>query len=261
MRALSLALLFGVLAGCASAMPAPAGAARGSSPGPEIARRPVKTEPAEVRRDGPNPVLDRAIAAALTSESSAAAAPADSPGAPLPALIREASPPSDGEPAADTGARLPPESIQRVVRASSGRFRACYQRALGRNAKASGQIVTLFVIGAEGQVDLVQEEQSTLSDRVARECVQRAYFELSFPRPPGRRPITVIYPMRFGLGPSAPLDLPHARHVAEPPPPGFAERFRSGVPVPPDPVVMPFEDAAPPDTSRCASGDPMCSEL
>jgi hypothetical protein len=45
----------------------------------------------------------------------------------------------------------------------------------------------------------------------------------------------------------------YAGAFAEPPPPGLAERMRSGIPVPPDPVVVPFEDAAPPGKSRCAS--------
>ena len=211
--------------------------------------------------------LDQAIVDALrsdyaTAEPVQARTGAEDP-APLPALVRA---PMSLEPKmateADSSARLPPETIQRVVRTSSGRFRACYQRALVRDPKATGQIVTLFVIGAEGLVDLAQEEEATLADRPARECVQRAFFDLHFPKPPGGKSITVLYPMRFGIGSRGPTGLPTARRVAEPPPPGFAERMRSGIRVEPDPPVMPFRDRdAPPPPSPCTPGDPMCAEL
>src|SRR5690606_27276523 len=143
------------------------------------------------------------------------------PDAPLPTLVRdrsgEASEPAQAE-GADPDARLPPESIQRVVRASSGRFRNCYQRALVRDREASGHISTWLVTGGDGRVDLVQEESSSLPDRDARACVMKAFFELHFPAPPGRLPITVLYPMRFGDEPTGPQALPSARKVAEPPP-------------------------------------------
>jgi hypothetical protein len=206
-------------------------------------------------------VLDQAIAAALRPDYPRSRPETEEPAGPIPALVREPSPVAHGEPESDSGARLPPESIQRVVRASSGRFRRCYQRALTRDPNTDGHVVTLFVIGADGLVQLAQEERTTLSDRLVRECVQRAFFELQFPKPPGGQPITVIYPMRFGHGATPPLDLPSASKSAEPPPPGFAERMRSGIPVPPDPVVMPFEDAAPAPSSSCTPGDPMCAEL
>lgn len=253
MLAARLTLASAVLAGCASGAPPPL--TRPPLPAPSF--RAPRAAAAPVSHDA---ALDRAIVEALRPDREVPSAALD-PDAPLPVLVRDPPAPPSDEPMGDSEARLPPESIQRVVRASSGRFRACYQRALVRDHTATGHVITFFVIGSDGLVDLVQEEQATLSDRAARECVQRAYFALHFPKPPGGRPITVLYPMRFGPGPSAPVDLPHARRSAEAPPPGFAERFRSGVPVPPEPIVIPFEDAAPPEPSRCASGDPMCSEL
>jgi hypothetical protein len=253
MLAARLALASVVLAGCASGARPPLAA-------PPVAPTSLRAPRAVVAPVAHDAALDRAIVEALRPDREVPSADPDADG-PLPVLQRVPPAPPADEPAGDSDARLPPESIQRVVRASSGRFRACYQRALVRDHTATGHVITFFVIGSDGLVDLVQEEQATLSDRAARECVQRAYFSLHFPKPPGGRPITVLYPMHFGPGPSAPVEMPHARRSAEAPPPGFAERFRSGVPVPPEPVVIPFEDAAPPQPSPCASGDPMCADL
>ena len=256
-----LALFGSLLAGCAPAVSsrAPSPVQAIAMPAPSVGA-PTRT----VSRSAPDPVLDQAIVDALRPEARLTPASANQPeqDGPLPALVREPAPPSAIEPGADPDARLPPESIQRVVRTSSGRFRACYQRALVRDHEARGDVVTFFVIGADGRVELASEDHATLEDRSARQCVQRAFFDLHFPKPPGGRAITVLYPMRFGHGEEPPAQMPSARRAAEAPPPGFAERMRSGIPVEPDPIVMPFEDAPPPRVpSRCASGDPMCSEL
>jgi hypothetical protein len=130
-----------------------------------------------------------------------------------------------------------------------------------RDRDARGLVATFFVIGAGGLVQLVQEERATLFDREARRCIQLAFFDLHFPAPPAGQTITVHYPMLFGQGAMPARDMPGARRVAEPPPPGFAERMRSGVRVEPEPIPMPFEDAAPTAPSACANGDPMCPDL
>jgi hypothetical protein len=265
MLARSVRLIPLLLASCAPVLSAPAESKPSASARPLDAYQAPR---AAAPRAPTSSALDRAIVAALrapdsTTASTPGAATAEHDEALIPPLVREPSdePPTEPAEVSDPDARLPPESIQRVVRTSSGRFRGCYQRALMRNRQAGGEILTFFVIGSEGLVQLVQEESVTLRDREMRQCVQRAFFELHFPKPPAGRPITVLYPMRFGQGGSAPLDLPSARRAAEPPPPGFAERMRSGIPVPSDPVVIPFEDAAPTPPSPCASGDPICPDL
>ena len=100
--------------------------------------------------------------------------------------------------------RLPPEAIQRIVRANFGRFRACYQDGLKRNPALEGRVTTNFVIGRDGSVSNVSDGGSTMPDAGVKSCVLRAFYGLSFPQPEGGI-VTVAYPIVFSeLSVSAP---------------------------------------------------------
>lgn len=92
--------------------------------------------------------------------------------------------------------RLPPEAIQRIVRANFGRFRACYNDGLQRNPGLTGRVSVRFVIGRDGAVSTASDGGSDLPDAAVRACVVRAFYGLSFPQPEGGI-VTVTYPIHF----------------------------------------------------------------
>jgi hypothetical protein len=92
--------------------------------------------------------------------------------------------------------RLPPEAVQRVVRASFGRLRGCYEQGIQRNPDLEGRIAVKFVIDREGQVAMTSVEDRTLPDDSVAKCVARAYEAMTFPKPEGGI-VTVVYPVVF----------------------------------------------------------------
>src|SRR5262249_1515154 len=54
--------------------------------------------------------------------------------------------------ATSVSGRVPPEVIQRIVRQSYGRFRACYETALRRRPGLQGRVAIRFVIDRTGAV-------------------------------------------------------------------------------------------------------------
>ena len=92
--------------------------------------------------------------------------------------------------------RLPPEAIQRVVRQSFGRLRACYERGLQRSPDLEGRIAVKFVIDREGAVALASTAESSIGDASVEACVARAYEAMTFPKPEGGI-VSVIYPVVF----------------------------------------------------------------
>lgn len=171
-------------------------------------------------------------------------------------LVREGTP--ELPPDVPDGARLPPESIRRVVRMSAGRFRECQQQASLRQ-RVHGRVLVRFDIGPDGRVWRAEEESATLPDRVLRQCLLERLFALEFPSP-GRNTVSVRYPWAFGAS-DRPDALPDADRAAEAPPPGFEEAMQAGIslapPLSPDP--KPPTRAERP--TKCVAGDPMCSEL
>ena len=91
---------------------------------------------------------------------------------------------------------MPPEVIQKIVRASYPSIRACYEQGLTRNRKLAGKLVTRFVIGTDGTVEAVVDGGSTIPDSKVARCVHAEYWKMRFPRPE-RGKVTVIYPIAF----------------------------------------------------------------
>jgi hypothetical protein len=92
--------------------------------------------------------------------------------------------------------RLPPEVIQRIVRANFGRFRMCYQRGLDRQPSLEGRVSTRFLVARSGEVIRAQDAGSDLPDSAVVGCVVAAFTMLSFPAPEGGM-VSVEYPIRF----------------------------------------------------------------
>ncbi len=92
--------------------------------------------------------------------------------------------------------RLPPEAIQRIIRQSFGRLRACYEQGLLRSPDLEGRIAVKFVIDREGDVTMASATESSLGDTSVESCVAKAYEAMSFPKPEGGI-VTVVYPIVF----------------------------------------------------------------
>lgn len=119
--------------------------------------------------------------------------------------------------------RLPPESIQRIVRMNFGRFRMCYERGLAQNPNLAGRVVMRFVIERDGSVGTVNDAGSTLANERAIECIRAAFYQLTFPEPEGGI-VTVVYPITLSPGTNArtatssPAPPARARSVPRPQP-------------------------------------------
>lgn len=98
--------------------------------------------------------------------------------------------------------RLPPEVVQRVIRASFAKFRACYQTALRTDPNLTGQVSVAFTIGRDGSVGDVKET-TEIADKAFAACLRSAFSTLSFPQPDGGV-VRVTYPLRFAPGDVAP---------------------------------------------------------
>ncbi len=94
------------------------------------------------------------------------------------------------------GGRLPSDLVQRTVRQSFGRFRACYEAGLRGNPTLSGRVTVRFVIGRDGAVMSAMNGGSDLPDSGVVSCVVSAFRGLSFPVPPDGI-VTVTYPIVF----------------------------------------------------------------
>jgi hypothetical protein len=92
--------------------------------------------------------------------------------------------------------RLPPETIQRIVRQNFGRFRLCYEEHLRMQPSLQGRVTVKFVIDRTGAVAISQDAGSDLPDSAVVSCVVKAFGTLSFPQPEGGL-VTVIYPIIF----------------------------------------------------------------
>jgi hypothetical protein len=99
-----------------------------------------------------------------------------------------------GTPVTQVSGRLPPEEIQKIIRANFGEFRKCYEVGLGRNPLLKGRVTARFVIGRNGEVSNVSDGGSDLPDLEVVDCVLKAFYKLGFPKPEGGI-VTVVYPI------------------------------------------------------------------
>ncbi len=98
--------------------------------------------------------------------------------------------------ATSVSGRLPPETIQRIVRQNFGRFRLCYENGLRLRPTLEGGVTVRFLIDRSGAVATAADGGSSLPDPATIGCVVRAFTALSFPAPEGGT-VTVIYPIAF----------------------------------------------------------------
>lgn len=106
--------------------------------------------------------------------------------------------------------RLPPEVIQRIVRASFRDLRKCYEEGLRRDPNLAGRIKVRFVIDRDGSVTKASEvapqggspsspASARMPDRAVVSCVLDEFKKIIFPRPEGGI-VNVVYPIQFSPG-------------------------------------------------------------
>ena len=65
---------------------------------------------------------------------------------------------------------------------------------------AAVDLTTKFVITRDGAVSMVSVAESSLGDSSVAKCVERAFYDLTFPEPEGGI-VTVVYPIVFSTSP------------------------------------------------------------
>jgi hypothetical protein len=99
--------------------------------------------------------------------------------------------------------RLPPETIQRIMRLNAGRFRSCYQQALLRSPGLTGRARIRFVITRSGMVRSSRVDGLDHAPELAT-CMARQMYAIGFPQPVDGF-VAVVYPWLLN-----PLDGPRA---------------------------------------------------
>jgi hypothetical protein len=128
-----------------------------------------------------------------------------------------AKPPKVVAGAASVNGRLPPEVIQRIVRANFGRFRFCYEKGLVNQPTLQGRINVKFVIDLDGSVQKAANGGSNLPNQAVVTCVVQGFESLIFPKPEGGV-VTVVYPLTFEPGDHAAPAVKAAVKAPAPPP-------------------------------------------
>ncbi len=100
--------------------------------------------------------------------------------------------------------RLPPEVVERIVRADFPGMRRCYDAGLAKNPRLAGTVTVRFVIRETGNVTQATDGGSDLPDAGVVKCVVARFASLGYPAPSGGV-VAVTYPIRFAPGSDAPL--------------------------------------------------------
>lgn len=88
------------------------------------------------------------------------------------------------------------DGVAAVVQEASAGFRQCYESALRRNTRLSGQVVLTWRIVADGAAEEIATGASTLRDEQIERCLMTRVRLLRFPRPDGGA-VNVEFPMVF----------------------------------------------------------------
>jgi len=102
--------------------------------------------------------------------------------------------------ATTTGAGLPPEVIQRIVRAQISQIQGCYEAAMTKAPSLAGKIAVKFIIDGQGAVTSASAADTNITDADMVSCVVGKVKKMSFPAPDGGSPVVVTYPFNFSAG-------------------------------------------------------------
>jgi YD repeat-containing protein len=97
----------------------------------------------------------------------------------------------------DERGRLPPETIQAIVRQALPTLDDCYTAGLSRDQKLEGVVRAKFVIAPGGAVSQTGEDHSRFPDKAVVACVLDVVGKLTFPKRSAPGTVTVLYPVQF----------------------------------------------------------------
>jgi hypothetical protein len=106
-----------------------------------------------------------------------------------------ASPASDLSLPHAQGDRVPPETVQAVIRSSYGALASCYAAGLKKDPSLAGAVTVKLVAGTDGVTKEAVEQKSTLADKDVVACVVGEIGKLTYPA--GGGVLTVVYPIQF----------------------------------------------------------------
>jgi hypothetical protein len=106
-----------------------------------------------------------------------------------------ASPASDLSLPHAEGDRIPPETVQALVRSRYAAVVSCYEAGLAKNPSLAGTVTTKLVAGADGAIQSATDEGSTLPDKAVVACVVGELAKVRFPASGGA--LTVVYPLEL----------------------------------------------------------------
>ena len=108
-----------------------------------------------------------------------------------------ASPASDLSLPHAAGDRIPPETVQAVLRSHYGAVVGCYQAGLAKNPSLAGTITVKVVAGPDGATQRATDEGATVGDPEVVACVIGELAKVAYPR--GGGVLTVLYPITLAL--------------------------------------------------------------
>lgn len=91
---------------------------------------------------------------------------------------------------------LPAAIVQRIVRATAPRFRACYELGVDLDPALRGTVTASFAIDAAGAVARVKQGPTTMPDALVASCVMGVFRTMTFPEPEGGE-VEVSIPLAF----------------------------------------------------------------
>jgi hypothetical protein len=155
--------------------------------------RPPKDE-GEAREPGPS--KSAAEATPSTDAPPAATEPAPAP-APTKAPSGDLVAPTADDPWMAPH-QMPASDVLKTMRAATGRVNACWRAAKKRDGSVSGEVKIKFVITHQGSVRVWRNEDSSVNDEDAVNCVGEVVKSLRFPTQKAPGDAWGIYSINFG---------------------------------------------------------------
>jgi hypothetical protein len=90
-------------------------------------------------------------------------------------------------------------AVDNVVESGFPLFARCYRDGVSRNSNLDGAVRLRFVVGNHGNVTVVEDGGSDLTDRQVVDCVAEGFYALRFPEP-AKGDAHLIYRIHFDSG-------------------------------------------------------------
>ena len=86
--------------------------------------------------------------------------------------------------------------VTQAIQPSRPQMRVCYNDALRKNAKLTGDITIRLTVSPSGEAVVVDDEGSSIKDKDFVTCVRSVLSKISYPRWQGKA-VTLVVPLDF----------------------------------------------------------------